>query len=62
LAAGLKRSPRSLAAIWGLVLKGGMGGEEGRRGRRGGEGRERRVRSPTRLFGYGTASLNQSLW
>jgi len=29
----LKRSPRSLAAIWGLVLKGGMGGEEGKEGR-----------------------------
>jgi len=46
LAAGLKRSPRSLAAIWGLVLKGGMGGEEGKEAR-GREGEKGEVRKQT---------------
>jgi len=37
----LKRSPDSLAAKWGLLLRAGEGKEEGRE-ERGGKGRERR--------------------
>jgi len=58
----LKPSPNPLAAIWGLLLRGGKGrGGSGRREVGGRKGEEKEEDPQTRLSGYASVSYHSDL-